>query len=112
MTGPSVVYRFGPFEFDQAGCRLYRDNAPVDLPPRLLDLLAQLVARPGDLLTKNELIAQVWPGVFVTDNSLTRAVSELRRSLGDVAEEPQYIQTVARRGYRFVAQVRTAALSC
>jgi len=109
VTGPSVVYRFGPFEFDQAGCRLYRDNAPVDLPPRLLDLLAQLVARPGDLLTKNELIAQVWPGVFVTDNSLTRAVSELRRSLGDVAEEPQYIQTVARRGYRFVAQVRTAA---
>jgi DNA-binding winged helix-turn-helix (wHTH) protein len=106
VTGPSVVYRFGPFEFDQAGCRLYRDNAPVDLPPRLLDLLALLVARPGDLLAKDDLIAQVWPGVFVTDNSLTRAVSELRRSLGDVAEEPQYIQTVARRGYRFVAPVR------
>jgi DNA-binding winged helix-turn-helix (wHTH) protein len=63
------------------------------------------------LLAKDDLIAQVWPGVFVTDNSLTRAVSELRRSLGDVAEEPQYIQTVARRGYRFVAPVRVGTRS-
>ena len=108
MSGAPAVYRFGPFEFDQAGCRLYRDNAPVDLPPRLLDLLALLVARPGDLLTKADLIATLWPGVFVTDNSLTRAVSELRRGLGDVTEEPHYIQTVARRGYWFVAPVRTA----
>jgi DNA-binding winged helix-turn-helix (wHTH) protein/Tfp pilus assembly protein PilF len=107
VSGSPAIYRFGPFEFDQAGCRLYRDSSPIDLPPRLLDLLALLVARPGDLMAKDDLIAQVWPGVFVTDNSLTRAVSELRRSLGDVAEEPQYIQTVARRGYRFVAPVRT-----
>lgn len=109
MTGPPPIYRFGPFEFDQAGCRLFRDSTPIDLPPRLLDLLALLVARPGDLLAKDDLIAQLWPGVFVTDNSLTRAVSELRRGLGDVAEEPQYIQTVARRGYRFVAPVSTVA---
>jgi DNA-binding winged helix-turn-helix (wHTH) protein len=108
VAGPTSVYRFGPFEFDPAGSRLARDGGAVDLPPRLLDLLALLVARPGDLLTKNDLIAQVWPGVFVTDNSLTRAVSELRRCLGDVADEPQYIQTVARRGYRFVADVRQA----
>jgi DNA-binding winged helix-turn-helix (wHTH) protein/Tfp pilus assembly protein PilF len=107
VAGPSVVYRFGPFEFDRAGCRLSRDGTPIDLPPRLVDLLELLVARPGDLLTKNDLIDRVWAGVFVTDNSLTRAVSELRRCLGDVTEEPQYIQTVARRGYRFIAQVRT-----
>ena len=106
VAGPAAVYRFGPFDFDQAGCRLSRDGVPIDLPPRLLDLLALLVARPGDLLAKDDLIAEVWPGVFVTDNSLTRAVSDLRRHLGDVAEEPQYIQTVARRGYRFVADVR------
>jgi DNA-binding winged helix-turn-helix (wHTH) protein/Tfp pilus assembly protein PilF len=106
VAGPTAVYRFGPFDFDQAGCRLARDGVAIDLPPRLLDLLALLVAQPGDLLAKDDLIAQVWPGVFVTDNSLTRAVSELRRHLGDVADEPQYIQTVARRGYRFVADVR------
>jgi DNA-binding winged helix-turn-helix (wHTH) protein/Tfp pilus assembly protein PilF len=108
VAGPSVVYRFGAFEYDGVGCRLYREGLPLDLPPRLLDLLALLLTRPGELLTKDDLIRQVWTGVFVTDNSLTRAVSELRRSLGDVAGEPQYIQTVARRGYRFVAEVRTA----
>jgi DNA-binding winged helix-turn-helix (wHTH) protein/Tfp pilus assembly protein PilF len=108
MAGASV-YRFGPFEFDEAACRLSRDGMPIDLPPRLVDLLALLVAQPGDLLAKNDLIARVWPDVFVTDNSLTRAISELRRHLGDDAEEPQYIQTVARRGYRFVGQVRTGA---
>jgi DNA-binding winged helix-turn-helix (wHTH) protein len=106
VAGPAAVYRFGPFEFDQPGCRLSRDGVPIDLSPRLLDLLSLLVAKPGELLAKDDLIAQVWPGVFVTDNSLTRAVSELRRYLGDMAEEPQYIQTVARRGYRFVAHVQ------
>jgi DNA-binding winged helix-turn-helix (wHTH) protein len=104
MTTPAV-YRFGPFRLDQAACRLVRDEVPVEVSPRLVDLLRLLVSRPGDLLTKEELMEALWPGVFVTENALTHAVSDLRQALGDHPSNPVYIQTVARRGYRFVAPV-------
>lgn len=104
MTTPAV-YRFGPFRLDQAACRLVRDEVPIDVSPRLVDLLRLLVSRPGELVTKEELMEALWPGVFVTENALTHAVSDLRQALGDNPSQPEYIQTVPRRGYRFVAPV-------
>jgi DNA-binding winged helix-turn-helix (wHTH) protein len=101
------AYRFGPFRVDAAECRLFHGETLVDLSPRLVELLCVLVARPGELLTKEHLLATVWPDVIVTDNALTRAISDIRHALGDSAAAPIYIQTVARRGYRFVDHVDT-----
>jgi DNA-binding winged helix-turn-helix (wHTH) protein len=102
------VYRFGPFRLDAADCRLFRDDAIVDLSPRLVDVLRLLVARPGELVTKEQLLETVWPDVIVTDNALARAISDIRHALGDSPANPVYIQTVTRRGYRFLGQVHAS----
>lgn len=103
MTGTG--WQFGPFVADRLGYRVVRGGAVVELTPKLLDLLFHLVDRPGVLVTKEELLDALWPDANVTDNALTQAVSELRQALGDDAGDPQFIKTVARRGYRFIAQV-------
>jgi DNA-binding winged helix-turn-helix (wHTH) protein/tetratricopeptide (TPR) repeat protein len=105
MPAQAGTYRFGPYALDTVAFRLYRTSAPVPLSPKIADLLLYLLQRPSTLVTKEELFAALWPDVAVTDNALTQAVSELRQVLGDDASTPTYIQTVARRGYRFVAPV-------
>jgi DNA-binding winged helix-turn-helix (wHTH) protein/Flp pilus assembly protein TadD len=86
-------------------------NQLLELTPKLLDLLLHLLDHAGALVTKEELLDALWPGANVTDNALTQAVSELRRALGDDAGTPQFIKTVARRGYRFIAPVERLAAS-
>jgi adenylate cyclase len=105
----SAVYRFGPFALDPAAFRLTKEGQPVAASPKVLDLLRYLLDRPSALVTKDELFKAVWPDVIVSDNALTQAVSELRQLLGDDPAKPTYIQTVARRGYRFVAAIETLA---
>ncbi len=100
-----MTFRFGPFVLDAAGYRLLREGRTLDLSPKLLDLLRYLLERPSVLVTKEELFGAIWPDVTVTDNALTRAISEVRQALGDDPAAPAYIQTVARRGYRFIGQV-------
>jgi DNA-binding winged helix-turn-helix (wHTH) protein/Flp pilus assembly protein TadD len=102
---PAAGYRFGPFFVDRAGYRVLRGSDAVDLTPKLLDLLLHLLERPGTLVTKEELLEALWPGANVTENALAQAMSELRQALGDEAGSPQFIKTVARRGYRFIAPV-------
>ena len=102
---PAAAYRFGPFLVDRAGYRVLRGGEVVDLTPKLLDLLLHLVDRPGTLVTKDELLEALWPDANVTENALAQAMSELRQALGDNAGSPQFIKTVARRGYRFIAPV-------
>ncbi len=99
------AYTFGPFTLDAAGYRLLRGAAVVQVSPKIIDLLLYLATRPSVLVTKDELFKALWPDVAVTDNALTQAVSELRQALGDDAANPKYVQTVARRGYRFIAAV-------
>ena len=100
------AYRFGDFTLDMRQYALARDGVPVAAPPRQLDLLAYLLARPAQLVTRDELFEALWPDTHVTDNALTQLVSELRHTLSDASSSPQFIQTVARRGYRFVADVQ------
>ena len=100
-----AAYRFGPFVVDRAAYRVLEDGRPVDLTPKLLDLLLHLIENAGNLVTKEALLDALWPGANVTDNALAQAVSELRQALGDEAGDPRFIKTVARRGYRFVAAV-------
>ncbi len=104
-----MIYNFGPFTADAAAYRLTRAGDVVPLSPKIIDLLLYLVARPSTLVTKDELFKALWPDVAVTDNALTQAVSELRQALEDDPAKPTYIQTVARRGYRFIAPVSGAA---
>jgi DNA-binding winged helix-turn-helix (wHTH) protein/tetratricopeptide (TPR) repeat protein len=94
---------------DAAAFRLSRDGAPVTASPKVLDLLRYMLDRPSTLVTKEELFRAIWPDVIVSDNALTQAVSELRQALHDDPSKPTYVQTVARRGYRFIATVDTQA---
>jgi DNA-binding winged helix-turn-helix (wHTH) protein/Flp pilus assembly protein TadD len=98
-------YRFGPFDVDRTRYRVLRDEAVVELTPQLLDLLLHLLDHAGALVTKEQLLDALWPSANVSDNALAQAVSELRQALGDDAGTPQFIKTVSRRGYRFIAPV-------
>ena len=109
QTTPPGAYSFGPFVLDTGSYRLMRGNTVVQVSPKIIDLLLYLVVRPSVLVTKDELFKALWPDVAVTDNALTQAVSELRQALGDDPSKPKYVQTVARRGYRFVATVISGA---
>ena len=105
MNGRNAeTVRFGPFRFvPEDG--LWRGDDEVPLPPRALSVLATLVARAGVVTTKQELMDAVWPDTFVTESSLLEAIGLLRDALGDDRRQPLYIQTVHRRGYRFIARL-------
>ena len=105
----AAAYRFGPFVVDGGAYRLIKDGEIVPLSPKIIDLLLFLAARPSVLVSKDELFNALWPDVAVTDNALTQAISELRQALGDDAASPRYVQTVARRGYRFISPVEPMA---
>lgn len=97
--GPGLVSRFGVFTFDTRRAELQRDGALVALRPKTYALLSYLAAHPGRVVAKDELLAAVWPGVVVNDESLSQCVRELRAALGD--ERQTLIKTVPRRGYLF-----------
>jgi TolB-like protein/DNA-binding winged helix-turn-helix (wHTH) protein/tetratricopeptide (TPR) repeat protein len=99
------LYEFGPFRLDAAEHLLLRDGEPVPLEPKVFDTLVLLIRNSGHLLEKDELMNQVWPDAVVEEGSLTRNISTLRRALGDGENGLRYIETVPRRGYRFVASV-------
>jgi DNA-binding winged helix-turn-helix (wHTH) protein len=98
---------FGQFRFaPEEG--LWRDDTPVPMPPRAIGVLAALLAAPGSIVSKQQLMDAVWPGTFVTESSLLEAIGLVRDALGDDRRNPTYIQTVHRRGYRFIAAVAPA----
>ncbi|WP_265528012.1 winged helix-turn-helix domain-containing protein [Sphingomicrobium marinum] len=99
------IYRFGDFTFDKAQCRLQRGGTSVDLSPRYIDVLHLLVANAGDLISRDRFFEEAWSGVTVGDEALSQAIKDLRRALGDSATSPTYIETVPKRGYRFIADV-------
>ena len=106
-----MPYVFGPFRADRAAYRVFRGTEELALTPKPLDLLFYLLERPGTLITKEELLDQVWRDANVTENALAQAVSELREALNDDASAPTYVRTVARRGYRFIAAVTTSTVA-
>ncbi len=95
---------FPPYEIDVRRHVLLRDGVTVDLSPRLVEILGHLAAHHGETITKESLLDRFWPDVHVTENTLTRAIADIRHALEDDASTPRFIQTVARRGYRFIAQ--------
>jgi DNA-binding winged helix-turn-helix (wHTH) protein len=83
-----------------------RDGAEVDLSPRLVEILGHLATHPGETISKEALLDKFWADVNVTENTLTRAIADIRKALDDDPAQPKFIQTVSRRGYRFVATAR------
>ena len=100
--------RFGVFELDLAAGELRKNGARLRLQEQPFQLLAVLLERPGDVVTREELRQKLWPAdTFVDfDHSLNTAVNKLRETLGDSASSPRYIETLARRGYRFIAPLQ------
>lgn len=99
------IFEFGPYRIDVTERILSRDGEPTVLSPRVFDLLALLVQNHGHLMEKEELIARLWPDSYVEEANLNVNVSTLRRALGESASDSHFIETVPRRGYRFVAAV-------
>ena len=106
--GPALrVIRFGAFALDLHAGELRKGGVRLSLPAQSFHVLALLVERPGDLVTREELRQRLWPaGTFVDfEHGLNAVVNRLRDTLGDSADRPRFIETVPRRGYRFVAAV-------
>ncbi len=103
--------RFGAYEADLHTHELWKHGTKVKLIGQPFEILAVLVSRPGQLVTREELRTLLWPGdTFVDfDHGLNAAVNKLRDALCDSADDPKYIETLPRRGYRFVAAVETVA---
>lgn len=103
-----LTFSFGPFRLVPRRQLLLLDGRPVKLGGRAFELLQALVQRSGELVSKNELMEAAWPGTFLHDSNLKVNMWSLRRSLGDTQVEPAYIATVARRGYKFIADVQAS----
>jgi DNA-binding winged helix-turn-helix (wHTH) protein/TolB-like protein/Flp pilus assembly protein TadD len=101
----SHFYRFGRFSLNSTERVLLRDQEHVPLNPKAFDILLTLVESRGHIVEKDDLMRRVWPNTFVEEGNLTQNVSLLRKALGETASGPQFIETVPRRGYRFVAEV-------
>lgn len=109
MRSPQAVpapLAFGPFVLDFAGGQLLRQGQPVKLPPRLWAVLVHLAGHAGQLVGKDELLDAVWGHRHVSESMLKVTINGLRSKLGDNPTEPLYVETVARRGYRFIAPVQ------
>lgn len=99
-----MVLRFGPYVLDAPQRRLLKDGQDVPLTPRAFDVLALLAAERPRALAKDEILARVWQGVFVSDSTLATTIRDLRRALDDDADAPRYIRTAYAFGYAFVGE--------
>ena len=101
----SEIVSFGAFQFDRRGLLLSTNGSRLPIQPKALLVLRCLVDRPGRVVLKDELMDLVWDDAAVTENSLVEAIRLLRLTLGDDPRSPTYIETVHRRGYRFIAPI-------
>ncbi len=99
------ILSFGSCQLDLTKEQLWCDSQPVRLTPKALQVLCLLLDRPGQLVTKEELFRIAWADTVVSDAALTTCIQEIRKALQDNAKTPQYLETVPRRGFRFIAAV-------
>lgn len=104
------ICEFGPFRLDAVERLLEREGVFVSLPPKIFDMLVVLVRHRGHLITKDELMREVWAGSFVEEGNITVNISALRKALGERDNADRYIETVPKRGYRFVMPVREVSV--
>jgi DNA-binding winged helix-turn-helix (wHTH) protein/tetratricopeptide (TPR) repeat protein len=112
MTSPDeYIYEFGPYRLDPAEQQLLRNRKAIPLPPKVFATLLVLVQNSGRVVAKDELLERVWPDSFVDESSLAQNISILRKALGEGPGVPKYTETVPKRGYRFVADVKIVGRS-
>jgi cholera toxin transcriptional activator len=111
-SSPGTRYRFAAFEADSATGELRRQGVRIKLNAQPFQVLCLMLQRPGELLTREEIARELWPdGTFVDfEHGVNSAVNRIREALGDAAVNPRFIETLARRGYRFVAPVERISL--
>ncbi len=102
-------YYFDDVVIDCDSFQVCKRDKPKSLTPRAFDLLVYLIKQRGRVVEKQEIFEAIWKETFVTDNALMRAVMEIRHELGDDANAPRYIETVHKRGYRFIAELKEAS---
>ena len=100
------IYEFGSFRLDQQERLLQRDGVTISLTPKAFDLLLALLERAGKLVEKEELFQTVWPDTMVEESNLSSNIALIRKALGDDAAAPRFVETVPKRGYRFIAELR------
>ncbi|HEV8661495.1 MAG TPA: winged helix-turn-helix domain-containing protein [Thermoanaerobaculia bacterium] len=101
----SLRFSFGPFSLDVEGADLRKGDERVAIRPKCFDLLVYLIENAGRVVSKEELLDKIWSDVVVNDATLNRTVTELRSVLGDDADDPKYVETVSRKGYKFIGEV-------
>ncbi|HEU4388171.1 MAG TPA: winged helix-turn-helix domain-containing protein, partial [Blastocatellia bacterium] len=106
-----MIYRFAEFELDTNQSRLARAGKEIPLQPKVFEALLLLVRNQGQLVTKQQLMEALWPETFVNDEALAQIIFKLRRSLGDTRDEPRFVRTVLKRGFRFLPEVIIASTS-
>ena len=104
-SAPDSIYEFGNFRLDQRERLLSSNGKPVALAPKVFDILLLLVQRSNSLVEKDTLLNEIWPDSFVEEANLSVNIATLRKALGESTDDHQYIETVPKRGYRFVAPV-------
>ena len=103
----SAPFRVGDWTAEPMANQLLREDEVCRVEPKVMEVLACMAASPGETVTKDEFMAEVWTGTIVTDDVLARCISELRKALGDKARSPSYVETIRKRGYRLIAPVET-----
>jgi len=106
-TDSKVVYEFGPFRMDPDKQVLLRDGQAIAVSPKAFETLLVLVRRGREVVSKEELMKEIWPDSFVEETNLSQHIFKLRKALGDTLEGERYIVTLPGRGYRFAVPVRT-----
>src|SRR5205807_7637266 len=106
-----AAIRFGDFELNVTAGELYRNGSKLRLQEQPLQILQILAARPGEIVNREELRQKIWPSdTFVDfDHGINNAIKRLREALGDTAETPRYVETLPRRGYRFIGKIECDA---
>src|SRR5688572_6646516 len=104
---PKGLVRFGLFELDLRAGELRKAGLKIRLQEQPLQVLAMLLERPGEVVTREDLQQRLWAGDTFVDfeNSLNKDINKIREALGDSAENPRFVETIPRRGYRFIAPV-------
>src|SRR5688572_1848638 len=105
LTPGRDALQIGAWVADPGDDSLTRGSERIKLEPRMMKLLLRFAKEPGVVISQEQLLESVWSGVVVSTASVYQSISQLRKVLGDVDEKPQYIETVARKGYRFIASV-------
>jgi transcriptional activator of cad operon len=108
-TACAAEFRVGAWRVDREACALHGPDGEQRVEPKVMDLLCLLAEHPGRVLSRERIMDALWPGLVVGDDALARTLSKLRQALGDDAKSPRYIETIAKRGYRLLAEVEGIA---